>query len=202
MAASGLEINKDGVSLARGLAISVALLVVILIVSPLILSVIGWMLPLDWNKLNAIGQSYTGVSALVSAAALVGVVATIRLQDQQVAVSQQHALRDMHFSLNKMALEDPALAWATDATNDVNNESDYARWRMKVYVAMWFRYLEFGYSLRALPEDFIRAVSREMFATEPGREFWYSWSSAFMYPSGTDSSRKFMDIVQDEFEKV
>jgi hypothetical protein len=61
----------------------------VLLVSPLLLAIADALLTVDWARLSEIGQSYTGVSALLSAVALVGVTISIRLQAKQTALMQQ-----------------------------------------------------------------------------------------------------------------
>jgi hypothetical protein len=60
-------------------------IVVALALSPLFLIVLEASFRVNWTRLSEIGQSYTGVSALLSAAALVGVAFSIRLQTRQTA---------------------------------------------------------------------------------------------------------------------
>jgi len=186
----------------RGLGIGITIFLAIFIVSPLALTVVGW-LPLDWNKLNSVGQSYTGVSALLSAAALIAIVATTRLQARQVELSQQQAVREMQFSLNQMVLQDRAFA-LVGTSEPIKTEGDYTRWRIRVYVAMVLRHLQFGYSLNVLSEDFVRVVlSNELFANEPARDFWNKYGGYVTYPTSTsETTSAFIRIVNEEFNKA
>lgn len=176
-------------------------LVAILIGSPYLLAAIS-MLPLDWDKLNAVGQSYTGISALLAGAALIGVVITTRLQARQVTVAQEQALREMHFALNQMSLADYDLASGL-TREDLTSEDLYPTWRQRTYCSMWLRYLQFGYSLDALTDEFVRGVlAEENFAHEVGRSLWNDVGETVAYPNKSDRTARFRRIVTDEYQKA
>jgi hypothetical protein len=86
------------------LGIIIGLLVVFM--SPLILVGVGELLRLDWTRVTAIGQSYTGISAILSAFALMGVVHSINLQSRQVDITRSQAVRAMQFELLRLAMSD------------------------------------------------------------------------------------------------
>lgn len=67
-------------------------------------------------RLSAIGQTYGGVSALLTALALGGVVLSLLYQARDVGIAGEQARRAVHNELLKMELERPAIhggAWCT-----------------------------------------------------------------------------------------
>ena len=109
----------------------------------------------------------------------------------------------MQFSLNQMVLQDRAFA-LVGTSEPIKTEGDYTRWRIRVYVAMVLRHLQFGYSLNVLSEDFVRVVlSNELFANEPARDFWNKYGGYVTYPTSTsETTSAFIRIVNEEFNKA
>jgi len=71
--------------------------VTLLVVSPLLLVLMNNVIAVDWSQLSNIGQSFTAVSAILSAGALFAVALTFRLQAKQTRLIQftAAALRDL-----------------------------------------------------------------------------------------------------------
>jgi hypothetical protein len=170
-------LSGKGVSVR--IAIGAGLTLVVLIASPLALLLIGLVLPLDWNALNQIGQSYTGVAAVVSAFALAYAVAAVRIQVRQVTIAQQQAVRDMNFALNTISLTDPELSMTMNA--GLLPGATHSQVRQAVHLAMWFRFLELGLSQGVLSEERVRVIVRDQFlANEPGKAWWTANRSSFL----------------------
>ncbi|MGV9702117.1 DUF6082 family protein [Streptomyces sp. NPDC003483] len=64
----------------------------------------------DWDELSKISQSYSGLSVLFSAAALLGVVASLVHQSHQTEIANEEAQRAAHRQLLLTSLADPELA--------------------------------------------------------------------------------------------
>ncbi|WP_407938842.1 DUF6082 family protein [Micromonospora rubida] len=60
---------------------------------------------IDWFRLADVGQAYGSVSVLVSALALVGIVATSIIQSRQMRIALEYAQREQHALLLRMAME-------------------------------------------------------------------------------------------------
>jgi hypothetical protein len=91
------------------LAIVVLAAVMLIVASPLALLLLDSD-RVDWNRLSSIGQSYGAISAILSAAAVGGVVVTFILQNEQSRDSRRFAVREVHRELLRMAIDRPALA--------------------------------------------------------------------------------------------
>jgi hypothetical protein len=178
----------------------VVLLTFVLFVSPLALALVGALLPLDWNALNQIGQSYTGVAAIVSAFALAYAVAAVSTQVRQVAIAQQQAVRDMNFALNAISLSDPELAMTMNA--GLLPDASHSQVRKAVHSAMWFRFLEFGLSQGVLSAERVRVIVRDQFlANEPGRMWWSTNRNSFLGFT-EDATVAMTRIVEAEYRNL
>ncbi len=168
----------------------------LLLGSPLILVVVdSWLHILPWDRLTEIGQSYTGVAALLSGAALVGIAYSIRLQTQQIAVMRSQAVREMQFNLLRLAMEDPSMA-IMRAPAEVE-----AEYRKRVYIVQIIRYLEFAYASGELSESSLRStLINEILADSTVRSQWTTmmrpvWGST--HEAGTRAQRRFLTIMDD-----
>ena len=168
----------------------------LLLGSPIILVVVDSILRLQWGRLTEIGQSYTGVAALLSAVALVGVAYSIRLQTQQVEVARSQAVRELQFNLLRMAMEDSSLSVAGLPLAD----ADHAEYRRFVYRTQWIRYFEFSYTTGAVGEAVLRSqLANEFFVNPQARAQWIAarplWEEN--YHNAPQSYRRFIAIMNE-----
>ncbi len=74
-------------------AVAVAALAVVLLLSPLVLDDIANSGGADWNRLSDIGAAYGFTSAIVSALALAGVAVSLVVQNRQARAEQVQGIR-------------------------------------------------------------------------------------------------------------
>lgn len=189
--------NLRSVVVAASTAVAVVLAVLLL--SPLMLLAVAGVLGLseaDWIRLSSIGQSYTGVSAILSAAALMGVVLSIRTQNKQVQLQQLHAVREMQGQVLKAIVDDPHLIRIL-SINDVD-EAESLELRQSLHVNLLFRYLEFGYLAGEISEPELRWVlANEVFLPNAlALEWWSERWRAGLSPTRRESA--FKSIVDEE----
>jgi Family of unknown function (DUF6082) len=157
---------------------------VLLLVSPLLLLIPKALLDANWQELTDIGQSYTGVATLLSAAALVGVVISIRFQVEQTQLLRRQVARDMQFGLLRMAMADPhyAAVFHTDSVPSIQGHDDF---RKAIFRTQWLRYLEFAFfsgelsdaELQlSLEDDFFGNADNRLWWTEV-RQYWTARAS-------------------------
>ena len=135
---------------------------------PPLLLLLQRVYPLDWSPLSSIGQSYTGMSALLSAAALVAVAVSIQFQGREVRISQTLAVHDSQRELIKMAFDDPSLlpCIADFAEPDL-------REKQLTYNTLWLRYYELSYGTGYMSAERLAFVlERERFPLALVREHW------------------------------
>jgi Family of unknown function (DUF6082) len=152
-------------------ATTVLALLATVLLSPLLLLAVQGIFSVDWQTLSDVGQSYTGISALFSVAALTGAVLTIRLQIRQSQVAQEHALRNTQFQLLSLALQDPDLLKVVSLS--VPGDADDQLKRKHVFLTMILRHLQFLYLTKDVPETALEETLRsEFFANEEARDHW------------------------------
>ena len=145
--------------------------VVLIGVSPLINVVIS-RYSLDWVDMGNIGQSYGTVSTMLSGAALLGVVITLRTQVSQARVAAEHVVRSTHLELMREAWNDPSLLQALELVPEGQEESA----RSFVYVNLYFMYLRLGYLAKQISLSEIEDLAAHTFSTPAGRYYWSKMS--------------------------
>jgi hypothetical protein len=188
--------------LAVGVMVVLAVIcaVAVLILSPLVLLLVGALFHVDWTQLSNIGQSYTGISAILSAGALIGVVISIRLQSSQNVTIQRQLVREMQFGLLRLAMEDQVCASIFRLQKyDVYTHEDYKK---TVYLTQWMRYLQFGYLNGEMSQrDLQEILENEIFLNNENRMWWgrarSSWSDG---KKGKD--KVFVDTVEQSFKNT
>jgi hypothetical protein len=151
-----------------------------------------------WAKLSSIGQSFSGVSAILAAAALGAIAYGSRLQARELRVTQLQALRQMHFELMRLPLEDPRFTVVWGAAESIANK-DYEAWRVAVYTNLAFMYLQMSFRIGEAPEGHLRSIAAsELFNNENGIRFWTAARDAFI--SGIPDRRvvDFARILDEE----
>jgi hypothetical protein len=145
----------------------------LLLLSPLLIGLVGDQFDVDWARLSEIGQSYTGISALLSALALVGVAASIRLQTKQTSITLQHSVRDLQFGLLRLAMDDPLYASVLQPMPTEGPSTEHNDYRRFVYITQWFRLNEFSFESGELTRRELNSILRtEMFPRPEIRQWW------------------------------
>lgn len=128
------------------LAISVAFVTIGF--APIMLLALDKIFSVNWAYLSNIGQSFNGMSALLSAGALVGLVVTARAQIQQTQMIQEHLMLDTQFNVLKLAINDPDLATVLNIA--VDDQRAPAAKKQHIYLTMWLRYLLFLFVTKSI----------------------------------------------------
>jgi len=145
---------------------------------------------LPWQQLADIGQTYGGASALLSAVALCGVVASLLFQRRQVRQGLVEMDRHQHFEIMRIALERPELIEVLDARNATNPHADkelFANLMMMYWLAVW--------ELGAVDEAELRAMAVDMFASETARRWWSRVGGVWIGTHGRRERRRFISII-------
>lgn len=173
----------------------VSLTIVLLLVSPLILLIPAIVLDVNWRQLTDIGQSYTGIAAVLSAAALVGIVASIRFQAEQTRLLRRQLTREMQFNLLDMAMSDPHYA----AIFRISPTQGYDAFRKAAFQNLWVRYLEFAYLTGEMSEEELRSIFEGFFTVADNR-VWFDSGRQHLprYASGlTAKGKRFLQILEE-----
>jgi uncharacterized protein DUF6082 len=179
--------NRAAALLAYGLG-----LLGLFLLGPSLLLSMRWIYPIDWDPLASVGESYNGISALLSGAALIAVAASIRYQAVEVKISQMVAVHDTQRELIKIALEEPSLLMCVGAT-DSDTE------RQRIYNTLWLRYYELAFVTGNLnPNRLAFVMKNERFVIPSVREHWEKVGEFWRGFAAAD----FVSIVDDAYREA
>ncbi|MFF4863202.1 DUF6082 family protein [Streptomyces sp. NPDC001231] len=128
----------------------------------------------DWAKLSAISQTYTSVSVLLAAAALLGAVASLAYQARQTRIAHEESTRSHHRELLFRALDEPDLrvCWGPQP-HAVTSQ----RWRQFTYCNLIVTHWHTECVLGRSTEETVRTLTKRFFEGEIGREYWSIWGT-------------------------
>lgn len=156
----------------------------------------------DWTQLSNIGQTYGAVSAILSALALGGIIASLLYQARDSRIAHEQMGRTFQFDLIKLELEDPTLMAATGAPWSTDIPSDFDSLRQFLYIQMWVTYLAVGYVTGEAPESTIRQVAAlELFHSKAGRTYWSAVGQRQIVNS-KGRRNHFYRLLDEEYNKV
>lgn len=175
----------------------------LVILSPLALREFGNSTRTNWSQLSSIGQTYGAISALLTAMALIGVVASLLFQARDVRLSKEQAIRAFQHELIRMELDDPLYMNALGAPWDMPIPPEQDRIREFLYIHMWVSFWQTFYVMGMMPEDQLRrACERELFYGEPGRRYWeYSRETRPLYTKDRRVG-EFHRILEEEYRRA
>ncbi|HYN97773.1 MAG TPA: DUF6082 family protein [Pilimelia sp.] len=178
-------------SIVKGKPRTAAVLALGLVVTALV----GWRISrgaVDWRAAGQLGQMF---SAVVSAAALLGVVASLRLQARQTKLAQLEAVRNIRTQLLQFAVLSPRFltAWGFD----LGRGDSVAQYQ--AYVSLVFSYLKMAFVIGMLSELELTGSSRAAFANAGVVDFWRGARTIYLNDSSSPRSRQFADIVERAF---
>jgi hypothetical protein len=185
---------EESMSRALWLLGSIAVLGAVL-ASPLFLGLYLLVGDVNWSAIADVGQAFSAVSALLSAAALIGVVATLRYQALQTRVVQMQVVRSMHFELSKMVMDDPDKygkfwGYAVGDTHRIVRDG---------YLNQVLNYAKAGLDLGLHSPESVRSIASDLFVSTPGRNYWESSRAAWLDGSRDSSSKRFFSIVDEAY---
>jgi hypothetical protein len=156
----------------------------------------------DWPQLSNIGQTYGAVSAILSALALGGILASLLYQARDSRNAHEQMTRTFQFELIKLELEDPSLMVATGAPWGLDIPSDSASLRQFLYVQMWVAYLAGSYATGEISASTARQLAAfELFRGRPGRAYWAAVGRRQL--ANSEGRRNhFFRILDDEYKNA
>lgn len=185
---------------ALGLVAAAAAVVTGLLLSPFVLDGISGSKGLDWNRLSQVGAAYGFTSAIVSAIALVGVAASLVVQNRQARAEQVQGIRSYYLELVRLELDDMALYQPLWGTTDITDPHERKR---HVYADLMMNYAWMGFEIGTVREPLLRDMLAGMFTGEAGRHYWsraqVSWTVG---SSGSRVGRRFLAVVGEEYARA
>jgi len=157
-----------------------------------------WMAPgmgEDWNRLSAIGQTYSAIATILSALAVMGIVASIIIQSRQARVEQWHAIRGFHKELLIMALEDPKYRESWGLSHGLTGDE----WERHTYTRLVTHYLWMGAETGVIPWESIQANAANMFEIQTNVDSWGRMRTRWLVDAQTSRERRFVEIFEAEY---
>lgn len=184
----------------RIILVALASAIALIAVSPPLLLLLA-LVPVDWPMLSAVGQSYTGISVLLSGAALLGVVASLRLQRKQTDILRTQATRQFQMQVLQMSMEDPDLAalhaGIPSAVSTISGHRDYRR---LMYTTIRFRHLHFGFQTGDVsPVQLKSVLEHEFFPIAANRRWWDLARPSWSGDASDDGYLGFLNIVDSAY---
>jgi hypothetical protein len=148
---------------------------------------------LPWKQLADVGQAYGGASALLSAAALCGVGASLLFQRRQMRQELADIDREQHRELLRLAIDNPEFIEVIDARLA---QSPYAR--QELYANLMMMYWLAVWQLGEVDDEELRGMVAAMFGSEITRNWWSRVGENWIGTQNRADRRRFVDIVSDE----
>jgi hypothetical protein len=181
-------------ALLIGITIAVSALVII---SPLALRAIALIPNISWPELSNIGQTYGAVSALLAALALVGVAASVLMQNRELRHSRWESGRARHFEIIRMALDDPLYRQVYGARAMPENEA-----RLEGYVNLLLEYWAMLWEFGDIQEERLRTILAELLGSSAGHAYWQKFGSSRLHEAGTKHERAFQRIADEVYREL
>src|SRR2546430_1625022 len=185
---------------ARSVLIALILLlgIALIALSPVVLGAFPGE-TVRWERLSFIGQTYGAVSAIVSVAALIGVVATLVYQAREAKRARDETRRQAIADLLRMAMHDPDL---DECWGPVPVEHDGKMRKQQLYTNMVIAEWELSFETGALPERRLRAIASEMFQGQVGRQYWEAAREVRLSTSANRAERRFHHVLDEEYQRA
>ena len=183
------------VILASIYIVTVAAILALILLSPLLLNAIGKARNINWPLLGNVGQTYGAASAILSGIALIGISLSLVLQMRQTRTERIRLVRERQTQLLGIVLENPKV-YAPVIGIGMDSGSTDDEIRQHFFATMWVNYSRLAYETGVLTEQMLREeIFSPSFRQEPMRSWWASIS-----PYWTDVrrvSRRDRDFVKD-----
>jgi Family of unknown function (DUF6082) len=149
----------------------------------------------NWPLLANVGQAYGGISALISAIALVGVIGALLIQTNQHRLDRLTAIRGRQAQIYSVARENPKLYYPVLGM-DFQDEGSMRR---RMFRLEALQYFATGFETGLLTKEILRRDAfAGFFRYEENRQFWEMASSDWLVATPGRKRRKFVKIVNKE----
>lgn len=171
----------------------VAIVLVLLIAGPIISAWLGGR-ALQWERLSQVGESYGGLSAVLSGIALVAVAGSLLLQRRQARANTVHAIRQRHFELAKIAIEHPVVAM------ELYGHAE-AEVQIRIFCNLQMVHWAMLADLEPTSLRIIRTSASRLFRHPTARKWWSSASRSWL-DDPSERVREMAMIVNEERERM
>lgn len=153
---------------------------------------------INWSRLNEIGATYGAVSAIIAAIALLGVAASLVIQNREAKAARKNAQRAHHVDLLRMAMNDPRYmeCWGPYLTENFDTERQYTY--INLIVTQWHSEYEIG----EVTDVLLRASAVSVFASSPGRQYWEAAGSFWRENYSGRRARRFYRVLDEAYREA
>lgn len=153
----------------------------------------------DWVNLGNIAQACGGVSALISAIALVGVAGSLLIQVRQHSLDRSTSIRGRQAQIYAAVREDPELYWPV-LGGVSGDERSIRRHTMRIEL---LHYCAAGYESGLIPKKRLRTeVFPGFFTYEENRDYWASIQHGLLEDRPSKKLRRFARIANEELQRA
>lgn len=146
----------------------------------------------DWGRLSNISQTYGALSVLFSAAALLGVAASLVHQSRQTEISTAEAQRASHRQLLLTSIENPELLACWEPVPlGVTLQVRKQVWFANLIVSNWYA----DYRLKRSNDDEVQFLMSLHFQGEIARLHWHHCGANWRQHSIASDDRRFRRFV-------
>ena len=148
----------------------------------------------NWTLLGNVGQAYGGISAVISALALIGVIGTLLIQAHQHTLDRMTAVRGRQAQIYSVIREDPLLYGQV-----LGYSGEESAVRRRTFRIELLQYYSMGFETGLLTGAVLRSdVFAGFFRYEENRQFWEMVNSEWLTATSGRKRRKFVRIANEE----
>jgi hypothetical protein len=144
----------------------------------------------DWAVLSDVGQSYGGISALLSALALAAIAVSTVLQWRQTKVTLLSSASAKHFELVRLAFEHDEIPVGAGLDRGQFAQRAFANLTVSHWLMVW--------ELGVMDDSRVVRASADLFR-HPAARSWWETVSGHWAPAPTKRNRKFVALVDAGF---
>lgn len=137
------------------------------------------------------------IATIISSIALIGVIVSLVLQNQQLKASRVQMMREIHLELTKMAMENPALASSVYGAVTLSDVQKTA------FLNFSMIFLQTGYSLKMFSKETVKLQIADLLSSEDARTWWATLArDTYTAEARTKLERDFVSIADGIFHDM
>lgn len=192
--------HRSRIFVITGLTLAAIIGFLAVLLSPILLLRANRLTAANWSTLSDVGQAYGGVSAILTALALIGVAASLLVQRQQADIARTQAIRAFQLQMLTLCLERPDTYYPLMG-HEVTGTTEEAR--QQIFATYFLNYVHAGYSIDFFDEQSLMGdVFPRFFKFDTGRAYWESMRPIWVARYFTKKSRKYVGMLDASYERA
>jgi hypothetical protein len=131
---------------------------------------------------------------LISSIALIGVMIGLLLQARQLRANNVQTFKGGHIEALRIMFDYPD--YFVDLQGNMPHDTEL--FRRQALTDSAFQHLNFGYSIKTIPETGLRHTLSQLFAVAYRREWWEAARDSYVTNANSRRERQFIKIVDQE----